>query len=395
LIPLSNILPTDNCLSQAQIINYLNGTTTALENVSIEHHFTNCDICSQAIDGFASLSNADRNEVLHALPKKFIPKAGTKNIGISWQRIAAIASGLLIASVAGAWYYNNIYNNNNVVAQADTTMPSAIETPSINKTEAITITDNTVPIDSNLTIKNTRPTTTVTAGNAQQVARGTIAKEIVTTPQPIQKSVDGTPVRGYVNASDEAAKVADEPVTLSKNTEEKQAEKPAIVKQETTAPKLENDRYDNNILAPANTHSNNADKAIAKVSKPISSKKQKDIYPSAIQNNVSNSNLDNNYYNNNDNTKNKIPSQPEASTTKLSTAFDLGTAAFKNKNYKAAIVYFKTCLANNLNTEESEYQLAMAYKLNGDYNLAEDLFTKIKNKNNRYKKAATDALMTK
>jgi hypothetical protein len=397
LIPLNNILPSDNCLTQDQIINYLNGTTTALENSAIEHHFTNCTLCSDAIDGLAALSHQERTAILKNIPNQFVPKTGT-TMHIGWQRIAAIASGLLIASIAGAWYYNSIYNQPNVVAKVETTIPSTIETPSVNKPENIIVADNTQPIDSNVSIKNTRPTNTVTTGEVQQIGSSTLTGKVAEAPVTKQYKTDGVPISSLSAPTDEVVKANVAPRNDDVKYEAKEATEPPVIAKETEKLRNEDASYDKTVTAtaPAGTIQNyNVEKNITKASKSIVQKKQKDIYPAAVQNNLNNGNY--NYNDNNNQLENIQQAKaktytPVTTENKTNTAFEIANTAFKNKNYKAAIVYYKSCVANNLNKDEAEYQLALSYKLNGDTQLADALFSKIANANTRFQKAASEAL---
>jgi hypothetical protein len=405
LIPLNNILPLDNCLTQDQIVNYLNGATSAIDNIGIEQHFTNCELCSDAIDGLAILTHDQRIEILNNLPKQFIPKTGT-TLRLGWQRVAAIASGVLFASIAGAWYYNSIYQQNNAVAKVETTIPSGIEIPSKGNKETI-VADKTVintevaptKIETPSVASKTPPTTTITTGKAQQINADGISNnnsgnyvyspttDERNTVQSIKKTPEPPSTNSYPLISE---------LKKNENLESKKLEEQNYVSKPVATEKYKQEMPAASISASDLEIQDEARVAATKSVNKIS-KKQKDIYPSALQNNTSNYNYDNNTVvdNNKANTNNQAPLKNNMALTeadKRNTAFDIANTAFKNKNYKAAIVYYKSCIANNLNKDEAEYQLALSYKLNGDTQLADALFTKIKNANTRYKKAASEAL---
>jgi hypothetical protein len=372
-----NILSHNACLSELQIINYLQQKCNANDCAIIEHHFTNCALCSDAIDGYSILSNDEINKIIADLPKEFTPKKTVEKptFYIGWKRVAAIASSLLVASVAGAWFYNNVYHGHNTVAQ-NIAKNTISETKDL---ENIAITDsssNTITNEPQKTIiQNTAPIAEIKTGklNEVSVVQNDVASAVASAPQApptIQKIEVPTPAR-------EEIVVANDEQLRNKNEEAKAAE-------------VDNTRYvttEKATQAAVAQTKNLTEEVVAKKTAQV--KKYKEIYPSALANNYSNNN-----YNNDNNVSNGyvVPQQATAATSKdkylSANTFDIALSNFNSKNYSTALPLFQKCIQENINAQEAEYKLALCYKYLNQESKATEIFLKISASKSKFKKAA-------
>jgi hypothetical protein len=90
-----NIL-TESCCTQMQLLSYLGNKLGAQESAKVEDHFTNCALCSDAIDGLFSLS-ADERKALMDNKNPFVKEEiKPLQVGYKKNRIWQIASVILL-----------------------------------------------------------------------------------------------------------------------------------------------------------------------------------------------------------------------------------------------------------------------------------------------------------
>lgn len=138
---LKHIFDKSACLSKRQMKEYLAGTMTREECHALEHHITNCELCSEALEGMLA-HKEEAIEAMDELNNTFIKEhflaitpqqhnhhtntneqnpSGRKNY-IAFYRTAGIAAALLIGFGA-MWYFDLLTatHKDNSLARVETT----------------------------------------------------------------------------------------------------------------------------------------------------------------------------------------------------------------------------------------------------------------------------------
>lgn len=84
---MSSIFEEQDCLSENQLMDYLNGRLSEQQMHSVEAHIADCDFCSDALDGLMQVQNKDQipiivrqihNHVRHHLKMRRVRKKKVK-----------------------------------------------------------------------------------------------------------------------------------------------------------------------------------------------------------------------------------------------------------------------------------------------------------------------------
>jgi hypothetical protein len=129
---MKNSMGLTGCLSESQLISYLKNELTPAQNREIELHITDCELCSDALEGLRLIKNKDHTteiviDLKHKINKKLTAKVKTMPIASHWLQIAAIFM-VLFAGI-GAYLYIQSFSNNNIALEKSqqTTTETAIE----------------------------------------------------------------------------------------------------------------------------------------------------------------------------------------------------------------------------------------------------------------------------
>jgi len=110
---MEDIFTTSKCLSVDQIKNYLSAQLGDEEQYQIENHLLDCELCADAVEGYANHFNFEEDsQIVEKLEKAIEEKIPAKVTPVrtmerrfSWNNIA-VALALLILSTAGFFYWN-------------------------------------------------------------------------------------------------------------------------------------------------------------------------------------------------------------------------------------------------------------------------------------------------
>src|SRR5687767_11258189 len=102
------IFSQSECLSPGQLAGYLNNKLSAQERRLVEHHLVDCPLCSEAVEGLATMDNpsdiidiaADLNRLIAIRTQS--PRVRT----LTFRRLAVAASIVFLASVGLFLYFN-------------------------------------------------------------------------------------------------------------------------------------------------------------------------------------------------------------------------------------------------------------------------------------------------
>jgi hypothetical protein len=135
LNPQDHIL--NQCINEANLLNYLSGNCDAVTKRSIELHISDCDLCSDAIEGLMTLSTSEINDALTRinLPER-INAPLKSNRRIVWWTLAAAASVLLFVAISKSVIKNDEPDKNLVI-----NTPPQKELPANNSEPKIEIND--------------------------------------------------------------------------------------------------------------------------------------------------------------------------------------------------------------------------------------------------------------
>jgi hypothetical protein len=265
-----NIYPnisSQPCCTQLQLLSYLSNELGAQESAKVEHHFTNCALCSDAIDGLFSLSDEERKALMDNENPFVKEEIKPLQVGYKKNKIWKIASVLLLIMGVGfgMYQFNNRHdghsiakNENAVINNIETSKETSSETTiaNIQNTEG-------AKIDATKDVVTNGATSTIKSASAD-------------CPPEMKKVIPTTIV-----AETEANKYKDFEKTLENKTvtvnenEEQKVEAKAIEK-----------------MVDKSTASN--DDAFKKEEVAVKKEPSKNVLPAPVSSNLSN----NNYLNN-------------------------------------------------------------------------------------------------
>ena len=67
---MKNIVPNENCLTEAQLLQYLGDECSSAEEKAVDRHLTHCPMCSDALEGTMLLNSARLERSLGRLDVK-------------------------------------------------------------------------------------------------------------------------------------------------------------------------------------------------------------------------------------------------------------------------------------------------------------------------------------
>ena len=134
---INTIFSTSECLTEQELLNYVNNNLTNVERNKVEQHTINCKFCSEALEGFQdqTLDNyfTNKNEVLK----------NKKNSWKKWWSYAAAGAAILLITIL----YRNLQQ-----LPIDTTAEKSVST-----TESKTVSTNPPIKNDKLTLKKNKP----------------------------------------------------------------------------------------------------------------------------------------------------------------------------------------------------------------------------------------------
>lgn len=115
---MKEIFETTNCLSFDQIKLYVQGQLNSKQRYNVEEHLSDCELCSDAVDGYVSSENLEQSQVFlekttwppkeetpKPQPAKVIQMQNTRPTKLPFLKIAAMVVGI-IGSIAVFSYLN-------------------------------------------------------------------------------------------------------------------------------------------------------------------------------------------------------------------------------------------------------------------------------------------------
>ncbi len=118
-----NIFHSSNCLSQDELIRYHQNKMSDAEKHLIEQHLTDCELCSEALEGVALLADVTPIQIIRAqVTNKY--GADKKEIRIfSNPKLWYAAASVIVIFVFGSLYFNAVKNDKQVTESAAYKMP--------------------------------------------------------------------------------------------------------------------------------------------------------------------------------------------------------------------------------------------------------------------------------
>ncbi len=338
------ILPSENCLSDAQLLRYLKDECSLQEQRGIDKHIDKCAFCSDAVQGAINLpiiefeNKMNRENILQAITKKTLWLAKPS---------AKVWIGLTTAaSIAAIFFVSNNYWNAGSKIVAPTTVVSTTNSENTDNQSPMASAD-AIPVVENAKAKTQEATTLTTTGSVSS----TITTGATTT------------ITGYDQAN----------AGGTYNVDVKKLEDVAT----PSAPAMEN--VGGSTMERA--------KDIPPVVVIAEKKSKADVYPSA-QNNTQMSQNSNGYnYSDNDNVNDNDDSN--------SKSYNIGLQMYYAKKYKEAIVTlekFQNERGTKAEKQKASWFLANAYLSVGNTPRAKQLLENIANGGGTYSEQAKKAL---
>ncbi|HAP00959.1 MAG TPA: hypothetical protein DCQ93_03440, partial [Bacteroidetes bacterium] len=126
-------------LSKEDIQHYIEGSLSRSGLRKIEEHLADCDLCSDALEGFRMLSTFEQNESVNKISAEINRKVHKKSqLVIAIRRVAAIAAVLLFC-IGLTFYLNLILNNNSTQVSQNLIDKKKTELTSEDRTKSDTV----------------------------------------------------------------------------------------------------------------------------------------------------------------------------------------------------------------------------------------------------------------
>jgi TolA-binding protein len=336
-------LPSENCLSDAQLLRYLKDECSQQEQRGIDKHLDKCAFCSDAVQGAINLpilefeNSMNRESILQAFTKKtlWLAKPSAK-VWIGLTTAASIAAIVFVT--------NNFWNNNSTVAA-----PSVATTPTIDNNQSQTpiAANDAIPVTDAAKAKVTE--TTQKTGNSST----TLGGELAATTTSVLNASGSTTISTYeVNKLEDAAAPS----------------APAMEKEGQSAMERAKD--------------------IPVVTVATAKKNMPETYPSPAQNSTQMSQNNNGYnYSDNDGVTDNDDSN--------SRSYNIGLQMYYAKKYKEAIVTlekFQGERGTKAEKQKANWFLANAYLSVGNTPRAKQLLENIANGGGTYSEQAKKTL---
>lgn len=136
------------CLTEEQLLLYIKNELSPSERREAELHITDCELCSDALEGLKLIKNNDHTSALlsdikHQVNKKLERKVRALPVSTNWWQIAAILFILFIG--AGGYFYIQHFGKTNIVSQTQEEKISSPAEPSTPQPEITS--DQSIPED--------------------------------------------------------------------------------------------------------------------------------------------------------------------------------------------------------------------------------------------------------
>jgi hypothetical protein len=394
---LNDIFKHSHCLSQTQLLSYIDQTLDQEEIQAVESHINDCAMCSDAVDGLFETNPIETAKHIHDVQidveKKYqryqathLPLQVKEKITLTAQKSnrykwLAAASVLFIIGLGGYSVFSYITSQKREIATNTTSNSSSSDKVEYNK-----------PIQP-------QPSEIVNLSvNPNDVVKHNIAeknepikpqkKEIIKSTTPI---FNNTLAKNDTKKTEIAEPKANEIAMVAKtNSEADQSAYDQVARVEASKPNIASiepeSKYEE--ATPAAAVSSKivvASSSVGKMKKSVSSQ---GAMPS--QSNMSYPKQQNNYLDDTEILHNSIESSPK----KYSREFEKGFGLFKSGEYVKSIALFENALKNNsvANKEDMQYYLASAYAKIGQDSKAEPLW-EILLTNERFKTTAESELI--
>ncbi|MEP7263826.1 MAG: hypothetical protein ABI772_04985 [Bacteroidota bacterium] len=151
------------CLTEEQLLLYIKNELSASEQREAELHLTDCELCSDALEGLKLIKNNDHTTALlkdlkHQVNKKLEGKVKSLPVSSFWWQIAAILFVLFLG--AGGYFYVQHLTKSNIVSQKQEEKNSTPALPSTPQPEINS--DQNIPDDKKQEFYKTQPVPPVT-----------------------------------------------------------------------------------------------------------------------------------------------------------------------------------------------------------------------------------------
>lgn len=363
--------PRGDCLPEELLIRYAEGKLSADEARTVEEHISECEFCSDALDGIMQGGNAQHfHSQLSSIKKIVHKRVRSSEPGATFPitRRLAVAATLLLLAIS-AWYVQYLVNNN-----AEQIFTHQFEPYPVPKTETDTI--------------QIAPAVQESKAEAQQLQNAT---DKITSPSSVpkreeKKESEKTPA--VPSLPQEVAAEQSSSITMNDNTDVASQEQHTLKKVQT----------DSIVAFSKSQDFSGAPSQVEGLSKTRSKQSQDDIVtykasaPEATNDNFKNAMS---LYQSNNYSEaiaefeivlQEEPNNPAAN-------FYSGVSSLALKNPDEALKYFKN--TDNKNSQYYEATLwyeALSYLNKGDKKQAKNLLEKVVKLNGEYRMKAEETL---
>lgn len=186
------------CLSEKQLLSYINNELSPAEKRQVELHLTDCELCSDALEGIRLLKNKEHAtelvaEIKHNINKKLEGKVRPLILQNQWIQVAAIF--FIIAIATGGYIYISQFSSEKVAMEKPVekkvqTRPLEVKSNSDGKIAEPTPQDNSNTIEK--TARESQPSQTknlstesVTQNSANEVHKEGYSDNTLVTTAPL------------------------------------------------------------------------------------------------------------------------------------------------------------------------------------------------------------------
>lgn len=364
----SSIFENSSHLSRSEMLDYIDGKLTGTELHRIEHHLTDCEFCSEAVEGLIHIGAAEAKSILEktdeAVHKMIQPKNETVTLIRRWMTMAAVFLTLVVASFVLNYYLHQ--KNKQIVQDIKPLTVTTLQPPdSPQESEATEISsanEGSTVIESPPPPEDKKKDANMTTPGKESTTESFFESSSITSVAAEQGNLS---VTGSI--------------PKSKDSEEEQT-----VSEET----LQDTKTKNIPPVPPNTIYRQENLPVSSEMKPES-----DVNPKMTKGKKTG--ID--YFNeNNFSTALKnFAEQYKEDNNNLEAAYYAGVCAVQLKEYSQAIGYFDAVLANPSHPYylKAEWQKSLALIAQGNKPAAEVLLNKIIAEGKEYKDSANVKLL--
>ncbi len=373
----NKIFGSTNCLSQEQLLKYNSNALSQKEKHRVEKHLVECELCSDALEGFSDVSSADILNEIRIRVQRITSQQKVVSINY-WKRflVAAILSGIAFVP----FYFIFFQNKKSESILAENKMNE------IEKSAEI-------PEEKNTSSENNQVAAEVSSGKDDEGERenlidtrvadgsGSVKKEVkkvsqIAADELAEAKPDGNKISDESIISETTAMVSDIG-TIQEQKEIGSGEEMKKERKEEEKPIVTTEKISQIVAKEtAQGYMQPAAQSVAREEQDVSKNYEMEAKKKSEESGFA---------------EKKAPAKALTISTDEN-FLNEGIALFNEKNYSAALEKFNAILKTNSENSDALYYIGLCYYNFGKYAEAKKIFREISESKSSYKKQAKKKL---